>query len=102
MTAFSSIPDALEDIKRGKLIILIDNPDRENEGDFFMPAETASPDKVNFMLHNARGLLCVALDNQQAARLALSPMVPLQQNTESTKVNFAISVNAKHDISSGI
>jgi 3,4-dihydroxy-2-butanone 4-phosphate synthase len=66
MTPFSSIPEALEDIRQGKLIILIDNPDRENEGDFFMPAETATPEKVNFMLHNGRGLVCVALDIQQA------------------------------------
>jgi 3,4-dihydroxy 2-butanone 4-phosphate synthase/GTP cyclohydrolase II len=102
MTPFSSIPEALEDIRQGKLIILIDNPDRENEGDFFMPAETATPEKVNFMLHNGRGLVCVALDIQQAQRLALSPMVPLHQNTESTKVNFTVSVNAKEQISSGI
>ena len=102
MTPFSSIPEALEDIKNGKLIILIDNPDRENEGDFFMPAETATPQKVNFMLHNGRGLLCVALDAQQARRLELTPMVPLYQNTETTKVNFTVSVNAKHGISSGV
>jgi 3,4-dihydroxy 2-butanone 4-phosphate synthase/GTP cyclohydrolase II len=102
MGTFSSIPEALEDIKQGKLIILVDNPNRENEGDFFMPAEIATPENVNFMLHNARGLLCVALDMKQAQQLALYPMVPLHQNTESTKVNFTISVNAKHDISSGV
>ncbi|HVA11127.1 MAG TPA: 3,4-dihydroxy-2-butanone-4-phosphate synthase, partial [Candidatus Dormibacteraeota bacterium] len=75
MAAFSSIPEALEDIRLGKLIILVDNPNRENEGDFFMPAETATADKVNFMLHNGRGLVCVALGTQQAARLELTPMV---------------------------
>jgi len=102
MTAFSSIPEALEDIAQGKLIILIDNPDRENEGDFFMSAEAATPEKVNFMLHNGRGLVCVALDMQQAQRLALSPMVPIHQNTESTGVNFTVSVNAKDGITSGV
>jgi len=102
MAAFSSIPEALEDIRLGKLIILVDNPNRENEGDFFMPAETATADKVNFMLHNGRGLVCVALGTGQAARLELTPMVPLQHNTESTKVNFALSVNAKNNISSGV
>jgi 3,4-dihydroxy 2-butanone 4-phosphate synthase/GTP cyclohydrolase II len=102
MNAFSSIPEALEDIKAGKLIILVDDPDRENEGDFFIPAELATPEKVNFMLHHGRGLLCVAVDMRQAQRLGLSPMVPIHQNTESTKVNFAISVNARRDITSGI
>lgn len=102
MSTFSSIPEALSDIKSGKLIILIDNPDRENEGDFFMPAETATADKVNFMLSRGRGLVCVALDNKQAGRLALSPMVPLHLNTESTRVNFATSVNAKQGIGSGV
>ena len=102
MTAFSTIEEALEDIKLGKLIILMDNPNRENEGDFFMPAETATPEKVNFMLKHGRGLLCVALDYEQAEHLGLSPMVPLHQNTESTKVNFTISVNAKSNIGSGV
>lgn len=70
---FSTIPDALADIRQGKMIILVDNPDRENEGDLFIPADYATPDTVNFMLHNARGLVCVAIDMQQAQRLALSP-----------------------------
>jgi 3,4-dihydroxy 2-butanone 4-phosphate synthase/GTP cyclohydrolase II len=102
MNAFSPIPEALEDIKQGKLIILVDDPDRENEGDFFIPAELAAPEKVNFMLHHGRGLVCVAIDMQQAQRLGLSPMVPIHQNTESTKVNFTISVNARRDTTSGI
>lgn len=102
MSAFSPIADVLEDIKSGKLIILVDDPDRENEGDFFIPAVCVTPETVNFMLLHGRGLLCVALDMQQAQRLGLSPMVPLHQNTESTKVNFAVSVNAKHGITSGI
>lgn len=102
MSHFSKIEQALEDIKQGKLIIIVDNPNRENEGDFFMPAEAASPEKVNFMISHGRGLLCVAINSLQAQRLALSSMVPLSQNSESTKVNFAISVNAKHGITSGV
>jgi 3,4-dihydroxy 2-butanone 4-phosphate synthase/GTP cyclohydrolase II len=102
MTPFATIPEALEDIKQGKLIILVDNPNRENEGDFFMPAELTTPEKVNFMMHHGRGLVCVALEAGQAKRLALSPMIPAYQNTESTKVNFAVSVNARHGTSSGV
>jgi 3,4-dihydroxy 2-butanone 4-phosphate synthase / GTP cyclohydrolase II len=102
LTPFSAIEEALEDIKQGKLIILVDSPDRENEGDFFMAAQAATPEKVNFMIRHGRGLVCVTLDSQQAKRLGLSPMVPAHQNTESTKINFTISVNAKHGITTGI
>lgn len=102
MSTFSTIPKALEAIHKGKLVILIDNPKRENEGDFFMAAETATAEKVNFMLQQGRGLMCVALDPEQAQRLSLTPMVPLQQNTEITRVNFTVSVNAKEGIGSGV
>jgi 3,4-dihydroxy 2-butanone 4-phosphate synthase/GTP cyclohydrolase II len=102
MTAFSSIPEALEDIKQGKLIIIVDNPDRENEGDFFMAAELVTPEKVNFMTKQGRGLICVTLDDQQASRLALSLMVPAHQNTENTKASFTVSVDAKHGTTTGI
>lgn len=102
MTAFSSIPEALEDIKQGKLIIIVDNPDRENEGDFFMAAELVTPEIVNFMTKQGRGLICVTLDDQQASRLALSLMVPAHQNTENTKASFTVSVDAKHDTTTGI
>ena len=92
----------MEDIKQGKLIILVDSPDRENEGDLFLAADAVTPEKINFMTLHARGLICVALDMGQAQRLSLSPMVPLHQNNESTKVNFTVSVNAKDGITSGI
>jgi 3,4-dihydroxy 2-butanone 4-phosphate synthase/GTP cyclohydrolase II len=101
-TPFTSIEIALEAIKKGSLVILIDKPDRENEGDFFIPADLATPEAINFMLSNGRGLLCVALDTEQAQRLVLPPMVPLHQNTETTRVNFTVSVNAKRGISSGV
>jgi 3,4-dihydroxy 2-butanone 4-phosphate synthase/GTP cyclohydrolase II len=102
MTAFSSIPEVLEDIRQGKLVIAVDNPNRENEGDFFMAAELITPQKVNFMAQHGRGLICVAIDNQQAHRLALPLMVPIHQNTENTKASFTISVDAKHGTTTGI
>ncbi|MEK6566781.1 MAG: 3,4-dihydroxy-2-butanone-4-phosphate synthase, partial [Bacteroidota bacterium] len=92
----------LKDIRQGKFVILVDDPHRENEGDFFIPAERITPEKVNFIIKHGRGLVCVALESRQASDLALSLMVPSHENTENTKVNFAVSVNAKHGITSGI
>lgn len=102
MKPFSSVVSVLKDIRQGKFVILVDDPHRENEGDFFIPAERITPEKVNFMIKHGRGLVCVALERGQASRLALSLMVPSHENTENTKVNFAVSVNAKHGITSGI
>lgn len=102
MRQFSTVPSALKDIRQGKFVILVDDPHRENEGDFFIPAEKITPEKVNFMIKHGRGLVCIALDSRQASRLALSLMVSSHENTENTKVNFAVSVNAKHGITSGI
>jgi 3,4-dihydroxy 2-butanone 4-phosphate synthase/GTP cyclohydrolase II len=92
----------LKDIKSGKIIILVDNPERENEGDFFVPADLITPEKVNFMLHKGRGILCVAINQSKAHSLGLTSMVPLRRNTETTKVNFAVSVNAKNATTSGV
>ncbi len=102
MKSFSSIKEALRDIRKGKFVILVDDPKRENEGDFFILAELATPEKINFMMKYGRGLICVALENTQAARLSLPMMVPYHENTERTKVNFAVSLNAKRGITSGV
>ena len=102
MSAFSSIPEVITDIQSGKLVILVDNPDRENEGDFFIPADNISHDTVNFMLHNGRGILCVAITQNQAHKLGLASMIPRIKNTESTGVNFSVSVNARSGITSGV
>lgn len=96
------LPEALELLKKGRMIILVDDPRRENEGDLFMLADAATPEKVNFMVTHGRGLLCVAVEREQARRLALPLMVPKHENTETTQVNFAVSVNAARGIGSGI
>ena len=100
--SFVSVEQAIKQIKKGKLVIVVDDPNRENEGDFFIPAQIATPEKINFMLKQARGILCVAIEKQQAARLALPLMVPLHENTETTRVNFGVSANAKHKTGSGV
>lgn len=102
MKPFSRVQEALEDIRNGKFVILVDDPGRENEGDFLIPAEFATPEKVNFMITEGKGLLCVAMDGASASRLAIPLMVSSHENTESTKVNFGVSVNAARGIASGI
>ncbi|MDP4107066.1 MAG: 3,4-dihydroxy-2-butanone-4-phosphate synthase, partial [Bacillota bacterium] len=72
---FDKIEEALEDLKEGKIIIACDDEDRENEGDFIALAEKATPDVINFMATNGRGLICVPIEEELAQTLDLMPMV---------------------------
>jgi 3,4-dihydroxy 2-butanone 4-phosphate synthase/GTP cyclohydrolase II len=89
---FDSIDSALEDIRAGKLVIVIDDEDREDEGDFIAAAETVTTEMVNFITKEARGLLCVAVTMDRARELQLDPMV--QKNTSQHETNFTVSVDA--------
>ena len=102
MKPFCSITDAIKEIKKGKILIIVDNPTRENEGDFYFPADLVTPAKVNFLLTHGKGLVCVAISKSQAAKLQLPLMVDRIDNTEKTKVNFSVSVNAAHGITTGV
>lgn len=99
---FSSIPQALKDIQKGKLIIVLDDPTRENEGDFFIPAEKITPKHIMTMITYGGGLVCAAITPEQAQRLGLPLMRKPQENAEKTKVNFTYSVNAKRGITTGV
>ncbi len=99
-TAFDRIEDALEDIAAGKLVIVTDDEDRENEGDLVMAAEKATPETVNCMIRHARGLICVPTTDHQLRRLGINPMV--QQNREAHGTAFTVSVDAADGISTGI
>ena len=96
----SSIEDAIDDIKNGKMIIVIDDEDRENEGDFIIASEKATVEDVNFMMKEGRGLLCISIDNQTAQKLELTPMV--NSNTTSHGTNFTVSVDAIKNSTTGI
>lgn len=85
--------EAIEEIKKGNMVIMIDDEDRENEGDLVYAAAFSSPKQVNFMATHARGLICVALSKQIATRLDLNPMV--SSNTSSYETAFTVSVDAK-------
>ena len=87
----NTIAEAIEDIKAGKVIIVVDDEDRENEGDFLTAARNASPEVVNFMARYGRGLICVPLTNQRCDELNLEPMVG--KNTTSHETNFTVSVD---------
>ena len=91
---------AIEDIKNGKMIIVVDHEDRENEGDFIISAEKATADDINFMMKYGRGLICTSISSERAKKMNLNPMV--DNNTEHQKTNFTVSVDAKDGITTGI
>lgn len=99
---FNSIPEAITDLRRGKMLIVVDGPERENEGDFFMPADTFSPREATAMIKTGSGILAAAITEAQRKRLKLPLMVSPAQNTEKTRVNFTISVNARRGITTGV
>lgn len=88
---FDSIEDALIDLKKGKIIIVVDDENRENEGDFIALAEKATPDTINFMVTHGRGLVCVPITNELAQKLELHPMV--EHNTDPHGTAFTISID---------
>lgn len=97
---FSKIDDAILDFKKGKFVIVIDDTNRENEGDLVLAADKAAPEKINFMIKNARGLVCVPMLGERLDELKLPQMAKV--NTEFTKTAFTISVDAKKGTTTGI
>ena len=97
---YSSIKSVIKDIKKGKPVIVIDNEDRENEGDLVIASELVSPDNINFMAKEGRGLICVSITSEKAAQLDLEPME--SRNSSLHETNFTISVDAKKNTTTGI
>lgn len=102
MNQFIPIPKALEILKKGSMLIVVDSPDRENQGDLIFPAETATDGKVNFLLRECRGMICVAITREAASRFSLPLMVLQTDNTETTRVQFTVTVDAATVTSFGI
>ena len=96
----SKIEDILEDLRAGKMIILVDDEDRENEGDLCIAAEKVTPDAINFMAKYGRGLICLALSPEIVERLKLPPMV--QDNQSPFQTAFTVSIEARHGVTTGI
>lgn len=94
------IEDAIEDIRQGKMVILVDDEDRENEGDLTMAAEKVTPEAINFMAKYGRGLICLTLTGDKCDQLNLPPMV--SSNTSSFGTAFTVSIEAKKGVTTGI
>lgn len=96
----SPIDEVVEEARQGKMFILVDAEDRENEGDLVIPAQFATPDKVNFMAKHGRGLICLALTGERTRTLGLEPMAPRNETRMSTA--FTVSIEAREGITTGI
>jgi len=100
MKRMYKVKQAIEDYKKGKMLIVVDDEDRENEGDLVVAADHITPEKVNFMAKHARGLICVSLDAKRLDELDLHPMV--RENTSKLGTSFTVSVDAAKGTSTGI
>jgi len=94
------VEKALEELRRGRMVILVDDADRENEGDLVLAAQCVTPEAINFMAKHARGLICLSLTEQQVKQLGLTMMVNENQSTYSTA--FTVSVEAAEGVTTGI
>ncbi|MCF6155810.1 MAG: bifunctional 3,4-dihydroxy-2-butanone-4-phosphate synthase/GTP cyclohydrolase II [Candidatus Brocadia sp.] len=97
---FNTIQEAVEDLKQGKMIILVDDANRENEGDITIAAEKIMPETINFMLTHARGIICLAIHAERAEELDLYPMV--SNNTSNFQTPFTVSIDARSGITTGV
>ena len=97
---FSSIEDAMEDVLQGKMIVIVDDEDRENEGDLMIASEKVTPEAINFMAKYGRGLICLALTEDRTRQLGLSMMV--EDNESTFETPFTVSIDAREGITTGI
>ncbi len=100
MTAIERVTKALDEIRNGRMVILVDDEDRENEGDLVFAAETVTPESINFMATHARGLICLAMDDAMIDKLELPMMV--RNNQASLGTAFTVSIEARHGVTTGI
>ena len=100
--ALAAIEDVLRDVREGKMVIIVDDEDRENEGDVMIAAEKASPETINFMARYACGLICLSLTEEKARGLNLPLMVQEDDNTSPHNTAFTVSIEAKHGVTTGI
>jgi 3,4-dihydroxy 2-butanone 4-phosphate synthase/GTP cyclohydrolase II len=100
MSIFNSIDEAIDDFKAGKMLIVVDDEDRENEGDFILASQMITPEKINFLTKHGRGMICVPITSKRAKELDLDLMV--QENTALHKTPFTITVDARKGTTTGI
>jgi 3,4-dihydroxy 2-butanone 4-phosphate synthase/GTP cyclohydrolase II len=98
--SFASIPEAIGDIRRGRIVIVVDDPDRENEGDLICAASKATPALINFMAKHGRGLICLPVVGKRLDELRIAPMV--ENNQEVRDAAFTVSVDARKNVTTGV
>ena len=102
---FNTIPEIVEDLKQGKMVVVVDDEDRENEGDLIMPASFIQPQDINFMAKHGRGLICVPMEEERLEKLDLHPMLKdrgASDKKDPFSTAWIISVDARHGITTGI
>src|SRR5574342_959078 len=97
---FNSIESVVADVQKGRMVIVVDDADRENEGDLILAAEFVTPGAVNFMAKHGRGLICVPTTSERLQQLGIERMV--RQNRETFKTDFQVSVDAARNVTTGI
>src|SRR6201997_5881430 len=99
-TPFATIEEALEDVREGRLVVVVDDPDRENEGDLVIAAQFATPEVINFMATHARGLICLCLTEERCDELGLRPMT--DHNEARLGTAFTVSIEGREGVTHGI
>ncbi|KAK7319452.1 hypothetical protein RJT34_04173 [Clitoria ternatea] len=99
---FASIPEAIEDIQNGKMVVVVDDEDRENEGDLIMAAELVTPEAMAFIVKHGTGIVCVSMKDEDLERLELPLMVNSQANDEKLCTAFTVTVDARHRTTTGV
>ena len=99
-TVFATIEEAIEEIREGRMVVVVDDPDRENEGDLVIAAQFATPDAINFMATHARGLICLCLTEERADEMGLRPMT--EHNEAPLGTAFTVSIEAREGVTTGI
>jgi len=100
VTPFATVEEAVEDIRNGRMVVVVDDPDRENEGDLILAAQFATPEAINFMATHARGLICLCLTGERCEELGLPQMA--QRNEAPLGTAFTVSVEAREGVTTGI
>jgi 3,4-dihydroxy 2-butanone 4-phosphate synthase/GTP cyclohydrolase II len=99
---FSTVEEVIDDLRRGRMVVILDDEDRENEGDLVCAAEFISPDIVNFMATHGRGLICMPMPEERLEELEIPLMVREPSNTARRGTAFCVSIEARHDVTTGI
>src|SRR5213596_2388927 len=97
---FATVEDAIEDIRAGRFVVVVDDPDRENEGDLVIAAQFATPETVNFMATHGRGLICLCLTDERAESVGLRPMT--DRNEAKLGTAFTVTFEAREGVTTGI